>query len=148
MERLERVAAPREHERAVGDGDAAARQDLEIAAAGQGGEAVGGRQQAVGEDRVGAEHARLLEQLHRRLAVAAEHLVELDHVLADVRLDPDAELIGGFARGAEQLGAARVDLQRVEHALDAAVVRALVRPDERRWRARGRARRPPRPTRT
>ena len=130
MEGLERVAAPGEDERAVGDGGPAPREDLEIAAGGQRGEAVGRGHQTVAEDRVRAEQARVVQQLDRRLAVAAEHLVELDEVLADVGRDADAQLVGGLAGGAEQLGAAGVDLERVEHPADAAVVGAVVRADE------------------
>ena len=106
------------------------RQDLEIAAGGQRGEAVGRGHQAMAEDRVRPEQARVVQHLHRGLAVAPEHLVELDQVLADVRRDAHAQLVGGLPGGAEQLGAAGVDLKRVQHPSDPPVVRPLVRADE------------------
>ena len=102
----------------MGDGGSAARQDLEIAAGGQRGEAVGRGHQAMAQDRVRPEQARVVQHFHRCLAVAAKHLVELDQVLADVRRDAHAELVGRFPGGAEQVGAAGVDLERVEHSAD------------------------------
>ena len=62
--------------------------------------------------------------------MAPEHLVELDEVLADVRRDTHAQLVGGFPRGAEQLGAAGVDLERVQHPANPPGVCPLMRADE------------------
>src|SRR6266540_2453007 len=130
-ERLQRVAAPGEDEQAVRDGGAGAGQDLEVAPPRQGGQVVGGADDAVPDDRSGREEAGVGQVLHRRHRVAAQDLVELEEVLARVDLDPDAELVGSLAGGAEEPRAAGVDLVREEHALDTTAVVAGVRSNER-----------------
>ena len=130
LERLQRVAAPGEDERAVGDGGAAAREDLEVAPGRQRGQVVGGGDDAVAHDGVGPEQARVGQVLHRGHRVPAQDLVELQEVLAGVDLDADTQLVGRLAGGAQQVGAAGVDLVGEEHPLQAPVVLAGPLADE------------------
>jgi hypothetical protein len=129
-ERLQRVAAPGEHQRAVGDGGAGAGQDLEIAPGRQRGQVMGGADDAVADDGVGAEQPGVGQVLDRCHRVPAQDLVELEQVLTGVDLDAHAELVGGLAGGAQQGRAAGVDLVGEEHALQAAVVVAGPLADE------------------
>src|SRR2546427_8539018 len=130
-ERLQRVAAPGEHERAVGDRGAALSEDLEIPPGRHRGEVMGGVHDAVTDDGAGREQSGVGQVLDGRHRVAAQDLVELEQVLAGVDLDANAQLVGRLAGGAQERRAAGVDLIRKEHPLDAAFVRAGVLADER-----------------
>ena len=102
----------------------------QIAPGRQRGQVMGGADDAVADDRVGAEQPGVGQVLDRRHRVAAQDLVELEQVLAGVDLDAHAELVGGLAGGAQQGRAAGVDLVGEEHALQAAVVVAGPLADE------------------
>ena len=78
------------------------------------------------EDGAGTEEAQLGEPGDRRLPVARQHLLELDHRLGGVERDGAAALVGGLLRGAQELGRARVDLGRGEAGADEVAVGALV----------------------
>src|SRR5262249_45134056 len=98
----------------------------------------------VAEDRVGAEHAQVGEPCDRRLAVTAQHLVELDDGLRGVELPGALAFVGGALGRLQQIGRARADLSRPEEATHEVAAGAGVAPASGRssaWR-RARPRRP------
>ena len=75
---------------------------------------------AMGDDGALGQHAEIFQPLDRRHAVAAGHLVELDHALGCVNVHGDAAVHRLLVGGLDQLGGAGVDLRRAHHAGDPA----------------------------
>ena len=78
------------------------------------------------EDRVRPEHAEVAEPGDRRLAVPAQHLVELDDGLRGVELPRPLPLVGGALGGLQEVGRAGVDLRGREEAAHEVAVGAVV----------------------
>ena len=74
---------------------------------------------------LGPRKPELGEPRDRRLPVARQHLVELDHGLGGVERDRAAALVGGPLGGSEELGRAGVDLGRGEAGADQPAVGAV-----------------------
>ena len=73
-----------------------------------------------------AEEAQLGEPGDRRLPVARQHLVELDHRLGGVERDRAAALVRGLLGRAQELGRAGVDLGRGQAGANQTAVCAVV----------------------
>ena len=79
---------------------------------------------------VAPEQPHALHQLHRRHAMLAQRLVELDDVVGGVGDDGHSELVGRLARGAQEVEAARLHLPGREEAANAPARAAVDSLDE------------------
>ena len=76
--------------------------------------------QCVSENGVGTEDADLVRPLDRGLAVAPDHLLDLENALRDMHRERNAAFAGGIAAVAQQLRSAVFDLHRRDDAGESA----------------------------
>src|SRR5205809_789584 len=77
---------------------------------------MGIKKQRVPEDRAVAEQAEVVRPLHRRLAVAADHLPHFGDALRYVQGERNSALLRDIAAVAQEIGLASVDLHRRDDA--------------------------------
>ena len=127
-DRVHHHAAPREDGRAVRDRGAGVAQPLEVVGVRVVDLRMVVQEDAMADDEVGPQHADRVEPFDGRLAVAMDHLVELDDGLAGMGLHRQAAPSGLLQRLLEEALAAGVDLRGADHAGEAAarMLRGLV----------------------